>query len=277
MTVASQGIAALVAAISTEVVARLALGGYTALTDGAILVGRQHVFEASAAPRIVFVPVGSKFGPKDPTAPDPTTEEGRFARAARSIATEMIQFEVHVWGRDATLVDRDYDAAQVLYQCVMQSMCKLAEGCYVVSAGRWTSGREQGTQLARSGQEFVFGLDIATPVLDELLAYAASTLTFAVHDATDVVGEPIEITTTVDHGLADGVTAIISGVDGQTQANGTFVIDVTGARTFTIPVVADGAHDYTTGGAVVVPGVATSGGVSLTDFAGHVIDHEVVE
>ena len=60
----SYGIVALVTAISADVVSALSAAGYPALTDGAILLGRQHQFEQSAPPRIIMTPVASKFGPR---------------------------------------------------------------------------------------------------------------------------------------------------------------------------------------------------------------------
>jgi hypothetical protein len=51
----------IVTAINEDVVAKLAAAGYPALTDGQILIGRQHIYEGSAPPRIVFIPLSSKF------------------------------------------------------------------------------------------------------------------------------------------------------------------------------------------------------------------------
>ena len=59
------GIVALVSQISDDVVASLSAAGYPPLTDGAILLGRQYVFEASAPPRIIFIPMRSTFPAKD--------------------------------------------------------------------------------------------------------------------------------------------------------------------------------------------------------------------
>jgi hypothetical protein len=57
----SYGISALVTAISNDVTGALAAAGYAALTDGKILLGRQHQFEQSAPPRIIMTPVASSF------------------------------------------------------------------------------------------------------------------------------------------------------------------------------------------------------------------------
>lgn len=60
----SYGIVALVSAISANIVAALANAGYPTLTDGKVLLGRQHQFEQSAPPRIIWTPVSSIFTPR---------------------------------------------------------------------------------------------------------------------------------------------------------------------------------------------------------------------
>lgn len=59
---------------------------------------------------------------------------------------------------------------------------------------------------------------------------------------------PITITTSTNHSLTTGQTITISGVTGNSAANGTFTITNTGANTFTIPVAGTGAG---TGGTAV--------------------------
>jgi hypothetical protein len=265
----------LVSAISDDVIAKLAAAGYPALVDGKILLGSQHLAELSAAPRVVFVPTKSKFAPRDPTAKDLTSAEGRLMIQQRPIASEIVVFEVHCWGQSST-VDADYDITQALYQCIMMSLHDLCEGCYKVTDGKWTGSAGTATQLGRAGLEYVFGVEIATPVLDELLPYAPSVAHLVVVDATDDTGDPIEITTATPHGLANGVIVIITAVGGQTLANGTWPIASTGSLSFTIPVNGDGSHPYTIGGDVQTPAVSGAVVVALTDSAGHTVDTETV-
>ena len=59
------GIVALVSAISSDVTTALAASGYPPLTDGSILLGRQHQYEQSAPPRIIMTPVKSRFRARD--------------------------------------------------------------------------------------------------------------------------------------------------------------------------------------------------------------------
>ena len=169
----------LVSTISGNFEAKWAAAGYPALTDSHILLGRQHLYESSSPPRVVFVPIAAKFATKDPavraqvaTYPD---DQLRLIAQQRAIATEIIQFEVHCWGISASSTDAahlGYDVTQAIYHCLIQTLHDIAEGCYVVSTGRWTTGTQAATQLDLAGQEFVFVVEIATPVLDVLLPYA---------------------------------------------------------------------------------------------------------
>jgi len=147
-----------------------------ALTDGAILIGREHIFEQSAPPRIVVVPTGSRFGAKSAynrrIAGGPPTAELLREWSQRTIATDRILLEVHCWGQ-ATPPDpaRDYDATQVLYQQVIQSTHLLTAGTYELGDGRWPSATEATSQLVVAGREYVFQIGLGIPVLDRALDY----------------------------------------------------------------------------------------------------------
>jgi hypothetical protein len=65
---------------------------------------------------------------------------------------------------------------------------------------------------------------------------------------TGASGSPISVSTSTAHGLSSGNVATILGVQGNTAANGTWQITVTGSNTFTIPVNSNGS--YTQGGVV---------------------------
>jgi len=73
---------------------------------------------------------------------------------------------------------------------------------------------------------------------------------------------PIQITTIEDHGLTTGDTVFIDGVLGNTGANGTFIVTVTAAKTFTLDG-STGTGAYTSGGRV---GTATR--ISRCIYAG---------
>ncbi len=65
----------LVQTISADVVSRMAAAGIAPLVDGAILFGPEHIAENASPNRIVFVPISSRFTPRDPSM-----RQGRGAR-----------------------------------------------------------------------------------------------------------------------------------------------------------------------------------------------------
>lgn len=147
----------------------------TALTDGKILTGRQHVFEASSAPRIVFVPVSSKWGPKSVynrsnVQGSPSAEQMR-QNQTRSLRTETTVFETHVWGiaNPPDPDGGDFDATQTLYHQLIRSLHLLAPGNYNITDGIFTDQQASGSQLVRAGHEFVFSVTFDTPVFDGIV------------------------------------------------------------------------------------------------------------
>jgi hypothetical protein len=170
-------ISPLVTAISNEVVAALAAAGYPPLTDGKILLGRQHQIEQSAPPRIIFTPKGSTFGAKDVYGRSNVvgypSAEVRSQWAQRSVLTDFVTFEVRCWGCHVPPdPDLDFDVTQALYQQVIMSTHLLAAGTYTATPGAWQDSTFQSSQLFRDGREFVFGLTFGTPLLDKLLPFA---------------------------------------------------------------------------------------------------------
>lgn len=174
------GIVQIVSTISDSVVAGLAAAGYPALVDGKILLGREHVAEQGAPPRIIFIPTRSTFGPRDPaSAANVATNSSAYSpeRLAqvrqRSVATEFVTFEVRCWGAfnlAAPDPAADYDVTQALYQQVVISTHLLTEGVYKLEGGTWSDE----TLIDVAGREFVFAITLATPVLDTLLPLAPS-------------------------------------------------------------------------------------------------------
>lgn len=148
-----------------------------ALTDGRILLGREHVYEQSAPPRIVMIPVGGMWGPKSVANPSnvngyPSAEVLR-QNQQRSIRTENVNFECHVWGAASTPdPENDFDATQVLYHQLVRSAHTRCAGVFDLSNGQWADQGAQATQITKSGHEFVFAMSLATPVLGKLLPLA---------------------------------------------------------------------------------------------------------
>ena len=114
----------------------------------------------------------------------------------------------------------------------------------------------QQRQAARSPKLFdVFGHWLLAGGLPADVPTAIGGPTLAVAGATNA--SPIVITTTAPHGLASGEQVTISLVQGNTAANGTFTITVTGPSTFTLDG-STGNGAWTTGGVVTSPGGAVA-------------------
>jgi hypothetical protein len=166
-------ISALVAALSTEVVERLAnLPTPIQLTDGQILMSRKHVYEQSSPPRIVMIPAKSRFSARDISSasnvagyPSP---EIRREWINRSIATDTVSFVCQCWGQatPAAPDDGDFDVTQALYQTVIASAHHLMVGRVEFTDGVWIDQKTDGTQLLVAGHLYEFGITVETPVLD---------------------------------------------------------------------------------------------------------------
>lgn len=169
------GFGALVAAISADVVTRLGALSVV-LTDGGILIGRQWLASQSAPPRIVFVPTRSRFDMgRDSYGVDVQAKRSQWLQ--RSIGSEFVHFDVHVWGA-ATPPDPnggDFDATQVLYQALYQSLWDIAQSSFTMTEGTWVDQAPGESQLQKLGHEFVFDLEIGTPILDVELEYVPQT------------------------------------------------------------------------------------------------------
>ena len=86
---------------------------------------------------------------------------------------------------------------------------------------------------------------------------------------------PIVITTSAAHGLFTGDTIVVSGVLGNTAANGTWTVTSLTSNTFSIPTTGNGA--YTSGGAYAIQGLwvinlATTTGNGFAEGTAYVIE-----
>lgn len=161
---------ALVALISVHLVAALSEGGYPALTDGAILLGRQYVAEGSAPPRVVFVPMGASFSAKDVYSNTGLPSAAQTANP--SLATDTINFEVHCWGASLNQnPEDDFDYTEVLYQQVIRSVSQLARGSCMFTNGTYTSSKANAGQMIRDGYEFVFNVQLQRPITERVLPF----------------------------------------------------------------------------------------------------------
>lgn len=148
------------------------IGGGTitpALTEGRILLGREHVrFENTAPPYLAFVPVTSDWGARSVAHGSPTlTGELRAEKLNRSIGSESFTLQLHTWGQASPPNPRvDFDITQRLYQQVIQSVHLLTAGAYRLVPGTWDDQRDKATQLVKAGHYHVMGVVFSTPILE---------------------------------------------------------------------------------------------------------------
>ena len=74
----------------------------------------------------------------------------------------------------------------------------------------------------------------------DLIKYERSNVSLGIDGATNA--NPIEITTASAHNLVSGGKVVVSGVLGNTAANGTWRITVTSSTKFTIPTTGNGVY-----------------------------------
>jgi hypothetical protein len=147
-----------------------------ALVDGRILVGREHIGESSAAPRVVFVPLRLAFGPRDDasswTADAMSEGETDREELNRTIASERITYEVHAWGKAATSLSSFTATARIVHQVIRSAHLRCA-GVYEPGNGDWLDQHEGAPQRLKYGHEVVFSLTLAAPIDDgESAAFA---------------------------------------------------------------------------------------------------------
>ncbi len=151
-----------------------------ALTDGAILLGRDTIREHSSPPRIVMIPRSSKWSAKSVSMPIFRQAEQRSERSQRSDRTEMVAFDVACWGQ-ATPPNpaADYDIARALAHAVITSGTLIFGATEMIGDGVWDDEKERATQQIKAGHLFTFGVSIAMPVLDSALPFVPGSAVFA--------------------------------------------------------------------------------------------------
>jgi hypothetical protein len=173
-------ITGLVSALSAAYAGVLVEAQRAPLADGKILFGKRNAVRPNAGPRVVFVPRGSTWGPAgDYGGVDKLSDntsgmsaERRAQHVARSIHTDMVRFEVHVWGPPAPPDgDTAFDVTQVYVHLLLVMLEGTCFGAYALRDGDWPSQGMSASQAVEGSQEYVFGVDFATPVMDLPLAY----------------------------------------------------------------------------------------------------------
>src|ERR1035437_2165260 len=101
--------------------------------------------------------------------------------------------------------------------------------------------------MSDTGTYLAVEAEIVAALSSPALTFNASAYISNATHASPIVG-----TTVSDHGISNAATVTISGVLGNTAANGTFVITLVDATSFSLNG-STGNADYTSGGVVVFP------------------------
>lgn len=165
-------LATVIKAVSDEVVAQLAAGGYPPLVDGGIVIGTAAEFEQLAPPRIIFDPSpGFKFVTREFYSASATldTNERKVQGAQRTIAGRNVGFTVHCWGAAGTTVPvDDYDITYELADRVRSACQKVMPGAFnIEAAGKFRTG----ANAVRLGRWLSFDLVVLVPVLSSPMPY----------------------------------------------------------------------------------------------------------
>lgn len=146
-----------------------------ALVDGLILVGSEHIKEVSAAPRIVFVPKRTTYGPADArssfTATAIADGEVDRERTDSTFRTVVWWYEVHVWGiappGTTNRIQRSFGACELLHHQVLRSAQSRCSGVFDLGAGAWIDQHDNAPQRVKFGHELVFQLGLSAPITRE--------------------------------------------------------------------------------------------------------------
>lgn len=126
---------------------------------------------SSSPPTVTISDTGGGTGATAVANVGPSADELTFM-LQRSLFTDVVTFDVICWGVNAApSYANDFDTAQLLYQQVIQSGHLCAPGAFYPKQGQWTEYRENSTQVDLLGHEFVFQVEIRTPVLDAALSF----------------------------------------------------------------------------------------------------------
>jgi hypothetical protein len=188
------GIVAIVDLLTAAVNDTLIASGYAPLVDGKILLGRVTQADHTAPPRIIFIPMKSTFAPAETYGTAnyvdgrKYSDEQRSQLRMRALHTEWITFEVRCWGVGAEpSLESNLDATHTLYRAVIAATHLLTVGSYKLEPGGWVDAKEGTTQHLQYGSEFVFGISVATPVLDAPAAAGVASGELAIISAPDYV------------------------------------------------------------------------------------------
>ncbi len=131
----------------------------------------------------------------------------------------------------------------------------LRVGARVVEMANYPSSTLDGrirNMTFRADLEVTNASSTGVAVLKDVTSNALVVTGTAINIANATFANPIQITTAAAHGYTTGQLVVISGVNGNTNANGVFTITVVNSTNFTLNGIVGNAP-YTSGGAVGVP------------------------
>jgi len=124
----------------------------------------------------VLVPVTSTFERRGATGNTIPSVGYTDAVKQRQLYTEVLRFNVHVWGA-ADPPDPEYgdfDATRLLYATFIQAVHLITVGAYLLQPSPWPDQRTNQTQVDKLGTQMVLGMTVDLPVLDNDLSFVLS-------------------------------------------------------------------------------------------------------
>lgn len=135
-----------------------------AFLEGRILVGREHVNENSAPPRVVFVPMGIADAPSGGTSAMTAAafSEGEYDRTRTSppFRGEILWWEVHVWG----VGERLFGPTHIVAQAIKRATQTRGSGTYEIGRAAWSDQDPDAPQRTKLGRNLVFQLGMRVPI-----------------------------------------------------------------------------------------------------------------
>lgn len=187
------GMKTAVGIISSHVVNELRLARHADLVDGQIAFGARATASRKSPPRIVFVPVGSTFYGSDYGTD--TIGTNRVVNIVQSLATDLFDFDVHVWGcaEPPDPEGGDLDDARYLMHTVIRVCARVAD--VAIKPMRVTYDPDPASTL---GQHAILRLQFATPVVEVRQSYMPSGVVgqITVKNEADEVAEIITLPAT---------------------------------------------------------------------------------
>lgn len=152
-----------------------------AFADGAILIGREHVNENSAPPRIVMVPATEEDLPAGTTssfnAAAIAAGEVNRARLGPSFRAQRLWYETHIWGPTTVEMGAStFGRTQLMKEAMLRAAQVRASGAWGVKMADWRDQHPDAEQRTKFGHWLVFGLGLDVPITRDAVEFAPDPL-----------------------------------------------------------------------------------------------------